>query len=197
MRQPDELHPDDLRLEPASSALLIVDVQARLAAAMPEARLAELERNVVLLCELARRFEIPVVVSEQYPRGLGPTTPVVDAAIEQLGPLAHRLEKLEFSVCDAAAFASIFESLGRDQWIVTGMEAHVCVYQSARSLLGEGAQVFVVGDAVASRSEANRALGLSLIERAGGVVTGAEVVVFDVLQRAGSDDFKALSKLLR
>ena len=173
-------------------ALLVIDVQDRLARAMaPETRDA-VERNVTILLEAARRFAIPVVVSQQYPHGLGETTARVAAALDGLTGL-HRFDKIEFSACAAAGFPV----LEREQWIVTGMESHVCVWQTVRDLLGRGAEVFVVADAVASRTEANRALGLELARKAGATIVPTETVVFDLLGKAGTEDFKALSKLIK
>jgi nicotinamidase-related amidase len=188
---------DQLAISPRRAALVVIDVQERLAAAMPADVREKLERNVVVLLEAARRFSLPVVVSEQYPKGLGPTTTAVAAAVEAAGPLVHRIEKLEFSVCDHDAFAPLYTKLGRDQWIVTGMEAHVCVWQTVRGLVGRGAAVHVVQDAVASRTQANWKTGLKLARSAGAAQTSTEVVVFDLLGRAGTEDFKALSKLIK
>ena len=189
--------PADLALDPDRAALLVLDVQDRLASAMPEQPLDQLERNVAVLAEMARRFGLPVVVTEQYPKGLGRTRAAVESAVAELGSQLHRFEKLEFSACDAGAFGPIWEQLGRDQWIVIGMECHVCVYQSARGLRERGATVFVPQDAVVSRSKQNWRLGLGLMDTAGCVVTSTEVLVFDALKRAGSEDFKALSRLIR
>ena len=210
-----------LTLRPRRAALLVIDIQERLAPAMPADVLARLERNVVILLEAARRFGIPVVVSEQYPKGLGRTIPSVSTSIQGLAPGApdsfvagpaparplaagvptvHRIEKTDFAVTDCAAFAPVAADLaaaGRDQWIVTGMETHVCVWQSVRGLLGRGAAVHVVADAVSSRTEASWRAGLGLAERAGAAITTTEAVVFDWLGRAGTDDFKALSKLIK
>jgi nicotinamidase-related amidase len=185
------------QLSSRRAALLIVDIQERLAAAMPPDVREEVERNVVTLIVAARRFGMPIVVSEQYPKGLGRTTPNLAVAHEAGGSEVHRLEKLEFSVCDNASFATLRTSLRRDQWLVTGMEAHVCVLQSVRGLLGTGAEVHVLADAVASRTAENRRIGLHLAERSGAVVTSTETVVFELLQKAGTDDFKALSKLIK
>jgi nicotinamidase-related amidase len=189
--------PPGLAIEPARCALLIVDVQERLHSAMAPAARAAVDRNLPVLIELARRFGMPVVVSEQYPRGLGHTLSWVTGALASVGPAVHRFEKLDFSVTDAEAFAPIWDLLGRQQWIVTGMETHVCVYQTVRGLIAREAEVHVPGDAVASRSDDNRAVGLRLIDRLGATVTSTELVVFDALRRAGSDDFKALSRLIR
>jgi nicotinamidase-related amidase len=188
----------DIALTAGRAALLVVDVQEKLAAVMPRDGMAALERNLGILCEAARRFAIPVVVSEQYPRGLGRTVAPIEQALAALPPeQLHRFDKVEFSACAAPGFAPVMERLeGRDQWIVTGMECHVCVYQTARALRAGGAAVHVVSDAVVSRTPENRSTGLGLIERTGALITTTEVVVFDLLQRAGSDDFKALSRLI-
>jgi nicotinamidase-related amidase len=190
---------DGLTLSARRAVVAVIDVQEKLAAAMPEDVRTRLQHNLVILLEAARRFAVPVVVSEQYAKGLGPTMPRVAAAIEACGEV-HRLDKLEFSICDAAGFAPLAAQLrgaGRDQWLVTGMEAHVCVWQSVRGLLRHDAAVHVLADAVCSRAKPSWRVGLDLAERAGAVVTTTEVVVFDLLQRAGTDDFKALSKLIK
>ncbi len=187
----------DLRIEPVRAALLLVDFQDRLAAVMPPDDRAAVERNILVLLELARRLALPLVVSEQYPKGLGPTVPALADAIASFGPSVLRFEKLEFGCADCAPFRDIQARLGRTQWIVVGMETHICVYQTVRGLCELGASVHVPADAVISRNPANVRVGLGLIERAGGVVTSTETVVFDALKRAGSDDFKALSQLLR
>jgi len=187
----------DLRIEPARAALLLVDFQDRLAAVMPPDDRAAVERNILILLELARRLALPLVVSEQYPKGLGATVPALADAIASFGPGVLRFEKLEFGCADCAPFRDIHARLDRTQWIVVGMETHICVYQTVRGLCEWGASVHVPADAVISRNPANVRIGLGLIERAGGVVTTTETVVFDALKRAGSDDFKALSRLLR
>jgi nicotinamidase-related amidase len=188
----------EISLAADRAALLVVDVQDKLARVMDQDQMARLTRNLGILCEAARRFSIPVVVSQQYPRGLGGTVAGVEQALAALPPeRLHRFDKVEFSVCAAPGFAAVEAALdGRDQWIVTGMETHICVYQSARALRGGGAAVHVVRDAVISRTAENRDTGLALIERAGALITTTETVVFDLLQRAGSDDFKALSRLI-
>lgn len=188
---------DDLRLPPAETALLLVDFQERLAAAMPEAERPGCERRLAILIEACRLLKLPVVVSEQYPRGLGPTVPALEAALTA-GPLElHRFEKLHFACTDDPGFAALWKRAARTRWIVVGMETHVCVYQSVRGLRGLGARVFVPDDGVLSRSPSNRALGLDLCTRAGAVVSSVEAVIFDLLGRAGTEEFKQLSKLLR
>jgi nicotinamidase-related amidase len=189
----------ELAIAPRRAVLLVIDIQERLAPAMPPEAYARLERNVAVLIEAAKRFGIPVVASEQYPKGLGATCAPIAQALGD-GATTHRFEKLEFSVCDAEPFGPLYTSLkaaGRDTWIVTGMEAHVCVWQSVRGLRTRGAAVHVVADAVCSRTDDNRRIGLGLAERAGAAITSTEVVAFDLLGKAGGDDFKAISKLVK
>lgn len=174
------------------AALLVIDIQERLAPAMPAPVLEQVLRNTRILIEAARRLRLPIVVSQQYPKGLGATLPAIEEALAG-APDVHRFDKLAFSAVDAPAFPE----LGRDQWIVAGMEAHVCVYQSARALAAREYQVHVCADAVSSRTKPSWRIGLDLVARAGGIVTTTEATVFDLLHAAGTDDFKALSKLVK
>jgi nicotinamidase-related amidase len=187
-----------LALSRHRAALLVVDIQERFIPAMPEEVAASVVRNTSILIDAAARLGLPIVVSQQYPKGLGATLPAIEQALAAAGGAAiHRFDKLEFSAAAAPAFAALAPRLGRDQWIVTGMEAHVCVYQSARDLALRGAAVHVVADAVCSRAKASWRLGLALAERAGAIPTSTEVCVFDLLGRAGSDEFRALSKAIK
>jgi nicotinamidase-related amidase len=188
---------EDLRIDRDRAALLLVDFQERLAAVMAPGEVAACVRNIVLLLELARQLRIPVVASEQYPKGLGPTVAPLREALGQPGLSVSRVEKIEFSCTDSPAFLEVQRTLRRDQWIVVGMEAHVCVYQTARGLVALGASVHVPADAVISRAPTNVRIGLDLCGRAGAVVTATETVVFDALRRAGTDEFRALSRLLK
>jgi nicotinamidase-related amidase len=178
------------------TALLVVDIQERLAPAMPPAVLEQVVKNARILIETARRLSMPIVVSQQYPKGLGTTLPAIEDALSGAEHL-HRFDKVEFSAVDCAAFGELAPKLARDQWIVCGMETHVCVYQTVRGLVARGYQAHACADAVSSRTKTSWRVGLGLIERAGGVVTTTEASVFDLLQKAGSDDFKALSKLIK
>lgn len=188
----------DLDLRPDTAGLAIVDIQERLAAAMPQEALGAALRNVHLLLEAARRLGLPVIVSEQYPKGLGRTLPVL--AEELLKFPKGRVELFEKVAFDCTAvdpWMRFVEVTGRRQWIVVGMEAHVCVYQTVRGLLDRGLVPHVVRDAVTSRTEENRQTGLSLCDRAGAVVTSAEAALFDLLKQAGTDEFRALQKLVK
>lgn len=197
----DASHLERFRLRDERMALLIIDFQDRLAAAMPEAERIACERHICLLLELARRQAWPVVVSEQYPQGLGATVPTIAGALGAHDLHVQRFDKLHFSCTNAPPFKpifqGIFEGAERTQWVVTGMESHVCVYQTVRGLLRWGATVHVPADAVVSRAPANKTTGLQLMRELGAVVTSTETVLFDALGIAGNDDFKAISKLVR
>lgn len=183
------------RLDPKSTAVIVIDVQERLAPAMPEAHLAELLRASRILLRGAALFVSPVLVTEQYPRGLGATVPELG---EQLGELnvAPR-EKLSFSACDDEAFMAELEASGARAAVVVGMESHVCVYQTVRDLVGAGLDVHVPIDGVCSRRDDHRQAGIDLCVRAGAVRTTTESVAFDWLRVAGSPEFKELSGLIR
>ncbi len=178
------------RLDPRQTAVVVVDVQERLAAAMPGALLRDVLRACRILCEAARLLGAPVLYTEQYPKGLGATVPELAGLLEGAG--AHRFEKSEFSACDAAGFAAALEASGARAAVVVGMEAHVCVYQTVRDLVARGLEVHVPIDGVASRRDDHRAAGVTLCERAGAIETTTESVAFDWLRRAGTEEFKQL-----
>jgi nicotinamidase-related amidase len=169
----------------ADSALVIIDIQERLAAVMPERE--AVIRKAGILVEAAARLGVPVIVTEQYPKGLGPTAPELAAS---LPAEAVRVEKTAFSACDSLP-------LTRPQVVIAGMEAHVCVLQTALELVAAGREVFVVADAVCSRAGANSANALTRLQMAGVVITNTESVVFEWLRDANHQHFRDLSKLIR
>src|SRR5262249_27810987 len=139
--------PRVMRVDAARAALLVIDVQQKLWDVMPEER-AAVAKNLGILLELARRLRIPVVASEQYPRGLGPTIAELEERRRAPDLDLRRLEKMEFSCGQSTAFAPVWDEVGRDVWVVAGMETHVCVYQTVRDLVARGATVHVPADAV-------------------------------------------------
>lgn len=178
-----------------NSALLIIDMQIRLAAAMPEASRIQVLHNSGILIEAAAQLAIPILHTEQYPRGLGTTEP---ALMERLSGKARYLEKTSFSCCDAAGFdAAACADINRTQWILCGMEAHVCVLQTALELRARGLEVFVVEDAACSRNPANHANAFARLRQAGVIVSNTESVLFEWLRDASHPQFKTLSALIR
>ncbi len=188
--------PMRLRVAAAETALVIVDIQSRLMTSMDPVAFDALTHNVMRLVATAERLHLPVALSEQYPQGLGATVPLIKEATGRLPTRPIFIEKTAFSLADEPLFLS-FLGNGRKTLIVVGMETHICVYQTARGLAERGYAVHVPEDAVISRTEANHRIGLDLIRQAGGVPTSTETVIFDLLGRAGTDEFRALSKLMK
>jgi nicotinamidase-related amidase len=180
-------------LSPSDVALLVIDVQERLMAAMEPAAAEELVRQVGILIDAARALGVPIVATEQYPKGLGPTVPQVRERLGETRPI----EKLEFSAGAAAEARSALAALPQRAVIVCGVEAHVCVYQSAVDLLRRGYRVLLPEDAVLSRREQNRQVGLALSERAGAERTSVEAALFSLIGGAHHPAFKAISRLVR
>jgi nicotinamidase-related amidase len=183
------------RLVPDECVLLVIDVQEKLAHAMPPAQLAELSRASTVLVDAATRLGARVLATEQYPQGLGPTIPPVASELAHAGVVPF--SKMEFSALDNPDFERAFARVGARVAVVVGMEAHVCVYQTVRELAARGVDVFVPMDGVASRRDDHRAAGLELCRTAGATITTMESVVFDWLRRAGTDVFKHLSRRIR
>jgi nicotinamidase-related amidase len=173
-------------LERDRATLIVVDVQEAFRLAVEG--FDEVAANTGVLVQGCRTMGVPVVVTEQYPRGLGET---VAEVAEHLGGVP-RLEKTAFS----AARAEGFDLAGRNQALVCGIEAHVCVSQTVLDLLDDGLEVQVVGDAVSSRLARNRDLALERLARAGAVVTSAECALFELLERAGTEEFKTVQRLV-
>ena len=183
------------RLDPRETTILVVDVQEKLAAAMPPAAVADVTRAATVLLETAASFGVRVIATEQYPQGLGRTlAPIADLLAAHASPV---IEKVEFSACDNRAFERAWSSTRSKTAIVLGMEAHVCVFQTVRELTARGVSVLVPIDGVASRRDDHRAAGLELCRSAGALLTTMETIVFDWLQRAGTPEFKKISKLVR
>lgn len=170
--------------------LLVIDIQERL---LPAMRCQErLIKNNNLLLATARTLNLPVYLTEQYVRGLGETVKELDFT----GLKADKLEKLTFSAV-VPELTEWLEKVKRSHIIITGIETHVCVYQTTRDLLRLGYRCHVVKDAVDSRFELNYHNALELLREQGAVITNTETVMFDLLHIAGTPEFKALSPLLK
>ncbi len=184
--------PADLMAKAGLSQLVIIDMQARLTVAMPPEAMQAAIKNSEILATAAAMLEVPILLTEQYPKGLGHTVPELLALL----PNVHAVEKTVFS-CMAAPTFSRQLSGDRTQLILTGIEAHVCVLQTALDLIAVGKQVFVAEDAIVSRNPANKANALARMRDAGCIITNTESIVFEWLGKAEGDAFKAISKLIR
>lgn len=172
------------RLTPQNALLFLVDVQERLWPVMHDA--PRVVANLVRLAKVARRLQLPVVVSEQNPARLGPTCAALRDALGEFAPV----EKLRFSAFHDAQ--SQLAASGRCTVLLCGLEAHICVTQTALDLLDEGFTVFAARDAISSREAANVAVGWERMGSAGALSTSTEAAIYELLGAAGSDDFRAV-----
>jgi nicotinamidase-related amidase len=192
MSQLRELHP--MSLVTNRAALVVCDVQERLFHAMDADHREEVMRNIKMLATAARRLQVPILVTEQYPKGLGHT---LQEVMDTLGPGIEPIEKVTFSCCGVEPFLTRLEASGARHIILTGIEAHVCVLMSALDLIAGGRSVHVVSDAVTSRTQGNWRLGIDQLRQAGAVITAAETVLFQLLGQADTDEFRELARLIR
>ncbi len=187
-----ELQPSALRMDRQSTVLLVIDIQEKLAAAMDEeARHSALWRVSMLISGM-QTLEVPVLYSEQYPQGLGTTVPEVRALLGD----APRLEKMEFDCTAAPGFDRMLPKSARSV-VLCGMEAHICVLQTAVGLREQGLGVWVAEDAICSRTRRNQEATLRLLGQIGAVAAPTESILFSLLGKSGTPEFKAISKLIR
>jgi nicotinamidase-related amidase len=178
------------RLDRTRACVLVVDVQEKLVPVMWN--WPPVEKYVKAMIQTAKELQLPLLATEQYPKGLGPTV----AAIREL--LGHApIVKLHFSCGADPESARALEATGRKQVIVVGIETHVCVFQTVRDLLERGYEVFICADAVTSRFEEHRRVALEQMRDLGAVITSAETVIFDLLHVCGTPEFKKVSALVR
>lgn len=183
------------RTRPSTSAIVVIDVQSRLVPALAPGRLDDVLRAARILLGAARELRAPVLATEQYPSGLGPTVEPLRAALAEHG--VTPIEKVAFSACNEPRFVDALKAARVESAVVLGVEAHVCVFQTVRDLVARGLRVDVVVDGVASRRDDHRAVGLELCRQAGATLTTAETVVFDWMVQAGTDTFRTISRLVR
>lgn len=171
--------------------LLIIDIQQSMVKVMTRAE--EVVFRVNQLCRAAEELEVPIVLTEQYKKGLGPTIPEVAGKISS--PVVF--EKEYFSPCLEPGFTDALKAYGRPEIIITGMETHVCVLQAALDLLQAGFRVHVVADAVCSRVDENRDIAIDQLRHAGAVVTSTEIVIFEWARRANTDAFRRILPIVK
>ena len=175
------------------SLLMVVDIQERLYAAMEPGFRETFVKNSTILIKTAQAFDMPLVVSEQYPKGLGAT---IDKIASLTGEV-KRFEKMHFSCYRDPAIQTHVDALSRKNVIVIGIEAHVCVYQTVIDLLMAGYRVVVADDAVCSRRQHDRVTALNRMAEAGALVYTTEMTAFALLEKAGTAEFKQVSPLFR
>ena len=178
-------------IEPESSCLIVIDMQERLVPAMQAP--ARTIKNAATLIKAAKLLSVPLILTEQYPRGLGSTVP----ELSQLAEGAPILEKLHFSCMKDQGFSKHFKSLDRKQAVIAGMEAHICVLQTGMNLMEQGYDIFVVTDATSSRSPESEKACLDRLSAAGAGIVTTEMVVFEWLGQAATPEFKELLPLVK
>jgi len=184
-------HPFDLKKD--NTALVVIDPQTNIFRAMePDVRRKVVE-NIKLMIRSAQQMNMPVLLTEQYPKGLGRSLEEIQAILNSYQPI----EKLSFSCCGDEGFLAKLKQFDRvKNVILCGIETHVCVLQTALDLLADGYKVFVPTDAVCSRRKLDWKIGLQVMDKSGTVVSTSEILLFQLLQKAGTEDFKAVSKML-
>jgi len=178
----------------SENVLVVIDIQQRLASVMPEKVLKQVIENTQFLIQCASHLNIPVIISEQYPKGLGST---LSELLDQLPSNVQSVEKTCFSCASNTEFQGKLKQLNKKQVVLTGMEAHICVSQTAIELLNEKYEVFIATDAVCSRKKKHYKNAINRLLHAGSIATNSESIAFEWLRDAKHEQFKAISKLLK
>lgn len=170
------------------SLLVIIDVQTKLAPVIHQSD--KLIARMRWLGEIANELDVPVLVTEQYPKGLGISVDDLDGVISN----AQVIEKMHFSAVQEPSFMQAIEDIDRPQIILMGMEAHVCILQTALDLLADDYKVFVVEDAVGSRRDSDKQTALKRLRQAGAVIVSTEMAAYEWLFKSGTDQFRHITK---
>lgn len=177
-----------------TSQLVVIDIQERLASAMPEKAISRVMDNTAVLLQAANLLDVAVIRSEQYSKGLGKTRSEISQYLESK---AACIEKTCFACTGSSDFTNRLSKLRRPQIILTGIESHVCILQTALELHEQGFQVYVVEDAVCSRNKHRHKNAIARMRQAGVIVTNTESVVFEWLRDAQHEHFKTIAKLIK
>ncbi len=173
-----------------NACLVVVDVQGKLAAIVDESE--TVIQNTAKLVQAMNALDVPVLWLEQNPKGLGGTTPEIAKHMQ-----GEPIPKIAFSACREDAFLEAVKASGRTQFILTGIETHICVYQTARQLKEQGFEVEVVVDAVSSRTKENKEIGLAKMQAYGILPTSTEMILYELLQKADHAQFKKVLLLVK
>ncbi len=176
---------------PEGIGLVIVDVQEKFAPVIPD--FGEVVENIVALVKGFQEFGLPVVATEQYPKGLGNTVEPISDCFAVL----DAVEKTTFSAIQNTAFTTRLEKTELNSFVVCGIEAHICVHQTVCDMLHNGYRVWVPWDAVGARKPQNRVLAIERMEKAGAIPTSVEMLLFEMAMRAGTESFKKIQALIK
>lgn len=182
------------RLDRTKSVLVIIDVQEKFTSVIHE--IDAVQKNIDRLIRGCHVLGVPSLVTEQYKKGLGATTEIVAKALQETSQF-EPIEKMCFSSFGCTPFAEKLKALGRRQVLVCGIETHVCVYQTTIDLLRDGFEVTLVADAVSSRTQQNRLLAIERMVLEGAKLSSTEMALFEMTVESGTDEFKAISKIVK
>lgn len=180
-----------MRIEKQDTVAVVVDIQERLFPHIHENE--QLLKNVTSLINGLRLLDIPLLVTEQYAKGLGPTIPGVAEALGEY----RAIEKMAFSCCDESRFQTELQKLGRKNIVLMGIEAHVCVLQTSLDLLAAGYQPVVIADCISSRSMEDKQIALQRLQAEGALISSCESILFELCRVAGTEVFKGISRLVK
>jgi isochorismate hydrolase len=176
-----------------NSCLIIIDIQEKLSSAIPDKIISRLRKNTQILLDAANQLNIPIITTAQYSKGLGP---IEEFITNKLTDASRSFDKTRFSCLGADQLPEHLKQINKKQIILTGIEAHICVLQSAIEFIAEGHDVFVVTDAIASRQSTSYEMTLLRLNQADCTLLNTESVLFEWLRDASHKDFKILSKLI-
>ncbi|MBA2502249.1 MAG: hydrolase [Pyrinomonadaceae bacterium] len=179
-------------LHQGQAALLIIDMQEAFRAAISD--FAETAVRIALVAHAAALFDVPVLVTEQYPKGLGRTAGEIGAVLPSA---VQPIEKMSFSSAGEPDFMTSLEATGKRQIIVCGIEAHICVNQTTHDLLAHGFQVHLLTDCITARQESNKAVAFAKMQASGALPSTTEMALFELLRDAGHRQFKIIQKLIK
>ena len=191
MNQDNQLkhHPAILKKE--NTALVVVDVQEKLLPFVIGKE--EIVSNIQMLIKFAHIMDIPVILTEHYPKGLGVTVPEIKEALEEYEPK----EKVIFSCYGSLGFTKKLEELGVKRFMIVGIESHICVQQTTLDAMNSGYEVHVISDAVSSRTQRNLDIGLQKMRQFGAVISSTEMAMYEIMERADTKEFKQVLKLVK
>jgi nicotinamidase-related amidase len=174
-----------------STGVVLIDVQEKLMPVM--GRQEKVTENILRLLHLSNLYNLPLVLTEQYPKWLGSTLPELKEVLTSYDPI----EKLHFNCCDVDTFNTRLESEDLTNIILMGVETHICIFMTCISLLEKGYKIHVPQDAVDSRTDENWRVGLELMREAGALITSTETIIYQILNKAGTKEFKEMLKRIK
>jgi nicotinamidase-related amidase len=191
MHQDSQLNHHPAILTKENTAFVIVDVQEKL---MPYVKNKdEIISNIQMLIKFAHIMDIPIILTEHYPKGLGFTVPEIKEVLEEYKPK----EKVIFSCYGSEGFKEKLKELGVKRFMIAGIESHICVQQTTLDAMNSGYQVHVISDAVSSRTQRNLEIGLQKMRQFGAVISSTEMAMYEIMERADTKEFKEVLKLVK